>query len=316
MVGASDHTRKETEQMTHLNLARREFLQALAASSAAGCLALSARGGEPPTEGGLKEPVFRVAKAKNEVGKGEAAAGEHPLDPALKMAREALKLTQETIDDYTCTIVKRERIKGVLGDHEYMQAKVRNRKLDEAGKIKVPLSVYLKFVKPKNIEGREVVWVEGQNNNKLKAHEGGLLGRTLPSVWLDPDGALAMRGQLHPIYDIGIENLVAKLIERGEKERKFGECEVKFVPGGKINGRGCTVLVVEHPVQRPHFEFHKAEIFIDDEFKIPLRYAAYFWPAAAGGQLPVIEEYTYLNVKLNVGLKNEDFDPNNPNYSF
>src|SRR5262245_7181756 len=299
--------------MTHQTMARRNFLQAALATGTAGCLSLAAHGGEPG-EGGLKEPVFRVAKAKNNVANAQAPAGDHPLDPALKMAQEALTLIQDTIDDYTCTIVKRERIKGVLGDQEFMQAKVRNRKLDENGQIKVPLSVYLKFVKPKNIEGREVSWVEKQNNNKLKAHEGGLLGRTLPSVWLDPDGALAMRGQLHPIYDIGIENLVAKLIERGQKERKFGECEVKFVPGGKINGRICTVLVVEHPVQRPHFEFHKAEIFIDDEYKVPIRYAAYFWPPTAQTELPVIEEYTHLNIKLNVGLKDADFSPNNPNY--
>jgi len=37
--------------------------------------------------------------------------------------------------------------------------------------------------------------------------------------------------------------------------------------GAKINGRGCTLLKVIHPVQRPHFEFNKAEIFIDDELK-------------------------------------------------
>jgi len=303
--------------MTHRPLARRASLQTLTATGAACCFDLSAGGAEPTEESGLKEPVYRVSKAKNDVPNGNAPAGEHPLDPALKMAREALALIQTTIDDYSCTIVKRERIKGALGDHEYMQAKVRNRKLDENGKIKIPLSVYLKFVKPKNIEGREVVWVEGQNDGKLKAHEGGLLGRTLPSVWLHPEGALAMRGQLHPIYDIGIENLVVKLIERGTKERKFGECEVEFKPGGKINGRGCTVLIVQHPVQRPHFEFHKAEIFIDDEYKIPVRYAAYFWPdSPAAANLPVIEEYTYLNVKLNVDLKDADFSPNNPNYNF
>jgi len=51
--------------------------------------------------------------------------------------------------------------------------------------------------------------------------------------------------------------------------------------------------------------------------KIPLRYAAYFWPATPGSEeLPVLEEYTYLNVKLNVGLADADFNPNNPNYNF
>jgi hypothetical protein len=30
----------------------------------------------------------------------------------------------------------------------------------------------------------------------------------------------------------------------------------------------------------------------------------------------VIEEYTYLNMKLNVGLSDRDFDPSNKDYAF
>lgn len=288
---------------------RRQFLQAVALSGASVATA-SACGAEPGDA--LHEPVHRVAKANHPVN---APAG-HPLDPALDMAHKAQTLIQTTIDDYTCTIVKQERIKGVLGDMEFMDAKVRNRKL-ENGKVIQPLSVYLKFIKPKHTEGREVVWIEGKNNNKLRAHEGGTSGRFLPSVWLDPEGMLAMRGQLHPIYDIGVENLVAKLIERGNKERQFGECEVAFKPGAAINKRPCTVLEVKHPVPRPHFEFHLAQIFIDDALQVPVRYAAYQWPETPGAkELPVIEQYTYLSLKLNVGLTDADFDSENPNYNF
>lgn len=296
--------------MSQHSWGRREFLRAVAATGAS-CLAAGACGEEPA--GALREPVHRVAKATNPV---DPQAAGHPLDPALDMARKAESLIQATITDYTATIVKQERIKGVLGDMEFMDAKIRNRKI-ENGKIVQPLSAYLKFVKPKHTEGREVVWVEGKNNNKLRAHEGGTSGRFLPSVWLDPEGMLAMRGQLHPIYDIGIENLVAKLILRGNQERQFPECEVSFKPLAKINGRVCTVLEVMHPVKRPQFEFHLAQIFIDDEMQVPVRYAAYDWPAQANSkELPVIEQYTYLNVKLNVGLVDADFDSDNPNYNF
>jgi hypothetical protein len=309
--------------MTQRQLARRSFLRALVATSAS-CLAAGACAGEPETADGLKEPVYRVSKASTAL---PVPAERHPLDPALDMAREALTRIQRgtsdehpRIDDYTCRIAKQERIKGELGQVEYMDAKIRNRKVVD-GKLVTPLSVYLKFVHPAAVKGREVIWVEGKNNDKLRAHEGGNLGGILPSVWLDPDGAMAMRGQLHPIYDIGIENLVLKLIERGERERQFGECEVKFTPGVKIrSGRNesvCTVLEVIHPVKRPHFEFHKAEIFIDDALKVPVRYAAYFWPADPGEtELPVLEMYTYTNVKLNQKLTDADFDPANPNYNF
>lgn len=293
-------------------LARRDFLRAVAASGAS-CLAAGACAVEPQNGSNLREPVHRIAKAGNEL---PGPIERHPLDPALDIARAALVRMAE-IPDYTCRMAKQERINGKLGELEQMDVKVRNRRVDATGKLIVPLSVYMKFISPKSIAGREVIWVEQQNNNKLRAHEGGFIGGRLPSVWLDPDGPVAMRNQLHPIYDIGIENLILKLIERGEKERQFGECEVNFIPGGKINGRPCTVLIVMHPVQRPHFEFHKAEIFIDDDWKVPIHYAAYHWPAKAGEKdLPVLERYTHYNVKLDVGLTDADFNSNNPNYNF
>jgi Protein of unknown function (DUF1571) len=305
--------------MNQLPWGRRDFLRALAASGAS-CLAVGECAAEP--NGNLREPIHRVANATNPVNAaapapmGAPAPGNHPLDPALDVAFRAQKLIQDTIDDYTCSMMKQERIKGVLGEIEYLESKIRNRKIVN-GKIVQPLSVYLKFTKPKSVEGREVIWVEGKNNNKLRAHEGGTGGRFLPSVWLDPDGMLAMRNQLHPISDIGLENLVEKLIERGQKERQFGECEVTFKPGAAINKRPCTVLEVMHPVQRKHFEFHLAQIFIDDELQIPVRYVAYDWPARVGAkELPVIEQYTHYNIKLNVGLTDADFDSENPNYNF
>ena len=292
---------------------RRKFLRTITAAGASlAATGAFASDGENPN---LREPVHRVAKTNNPPAVPAAAGNKHPLDPALDIAREALSHIQQNIADYTCRIIKQERIRGELQPQEFMDAKIRCRKVQN-GKVEVPLSVYLKFVAPQNVAGREVIWVEGKNNNKLRAHEGGAAGRFLPSVWLDPDGAMAMRGQLHPIYDIGVENLVIKLIERGEKERKFDECDVQFKPGAKINGRLCTVLQVTHPVQRPHFEFHKAEIFIDDDLKVPTRYAAYFWPDKAGQPEPVLEAYTYLNVKMNVGLTDADFDSENPNYNF
>ena len=295
-------------------LARRSFLKtALYAGGALVAAPLFAAEGPE----GLKEPVFRVSKIPNEALPPEGGADQHPLDPALAIAREALARIQAEVTDYTCTIIKRERIKGVLGNHEFMSAKIRNRKHNTDGSLKQGLSVYLNFIKPDSVKGREVIWVEGKNNGKMRAHEGGLKGRILPSVWLDPDGPIAMNGQLHPIYDIGIENLITQLIVKGTNDRKHGECEVKFIEGAKLNGRVCTVLDVRHPTQRPHFEFHRAQIFIDNEMNLPVRYAAYHWPTDPADTMgPVLEEYTYVDMKLNQGLTDADFDSENPNYNF
>jgi hypothetical protein len=293
--------------MVQTNPTRRHFLQTLAAAGTS--LAVVAW-----AEEGLREPVFHIARAENVARRGD----EHPLDPALRVAAEGLAHIQKDVFDYTCTIVKRERINGVLNEYEYMEAKIRNRKVKD-GQIVVPLSVYLKFVQPKSIAGREVIWIEGKNNNKLVAHEGGpLLGRI--SVWLEPNSALAMRGNLYPITEIGIENLVAKLIERGSKDKQLdpsgNDTQVEFKRGAKLNKRLCTVLTVKHTVQKPQYDFEVAQIFIDEELNVPVRYIAYGWPDKPGGAQPVLEEYNYVNVKLNVELTDDDFDPKNPAYNF
>ncbi len=155
-------------------------------------------------------------------------------------------------------------------------------------------------------------YVENANNGKMVAHEGKGFKKAFGNVWLKPDGILAMQGQRYPLTDIGIETLVDKLIEKGTRDIKSDPegvlTDVRFIEGAKINGRSCLVIEVTHPVQKSYFDFHIARIFIDDQMQVPVRYAAYSWPATRGGK-PVLEEaYTYLNLKLNVGLSDNDFD--------
>lgn len=173
----------------------------------------------------------------------------------------------------------------------------------------------MKFLKPQAVAGREVIWVEGANDGRLIAHEVPGL-RNVIRAKLDPQGRLAMKGNRYPITDSGLEALVEGLIESGEQDRKRDECEVLFYKQAKINGRVCTMLEVKHPVRREYFEFHLAQIFIDDELQVPLRYAAYSWPTTPGGKPVLEEEYTYMDLRLNVGLTDEDFSPDNKAYQF
>ena len=54
-------------------------------------------------------------------------------------------------------------------------------------------------------------------------------------------------------------------------------------------------------------EFHLADLFIDNELQIPVRYVSYGWPARAGEEPPINEEYNYIDTQLNVGLTGADF---------
>ena len=237
----------------------------------------------------------------------QPAAQQHPLVPALEMAYKTKQVMDTTLKDYSATVMKQERIGGTLGDPEYAFVKVRNQ----------PFSVYMRFIGPKNLVDQEAMYVEGKNDGKMFAHAppDTLRGR-IGTVQILPTSAIAMQGQRYPITELGIANLTKRLIEVGEHDKQFGECDVKFYQGAKVNGRECTMIEVTHPVPRRTFLFHKARIYLDNQLNMPIRYEAYDWPAKEGEQPPMLESYTYMNLQINPGLTDADFDARNKDYKF
>ncbi len=239
--------------------------------------------------------------------------GPHPLDPVLKLARSELDAFSQNVVDYTAMMLKRERIGGKLGEENRMMVKIINRRLVD-NKLETPLHAYLRFESPKSIRGREVIWVEGKNDGNLIAHESGLFN--LMSVTLPPDGSLAMMGNKYPITGIGMGNLYVKLIEKGERDRRLGDCEVTIREKEHFDDRPIVLIEVKHPQKRPDFDFHIARIYLDTDRHLPLRYESYLWPNKPSDEAPLEEQYTYQDIQLNVGLTEADFDPKNPAYQF
>ena len=258
-------------------------------------------------------PAYQLAERSEAAAKATSAApqlgpgqpGEHPLMPTLRWAYSGLG-NVEKIDDYSAKLAKRERIGGKLLDYEYMFVKLRHR----------PFSVYMYFLGPPAIKGQEVMFVDGQNDGRMWAHTVGIQNTVFGTVSLKPDGPIAMRNQRYPLTELGILNMTRRLVEVGEKDIKYSECDVKFYEGAKINDRVCTCIEVIHPVPRRNFLFHLARIFVDKELNLPIRYESYDWPKEEGGPPELMEEYTYLNLKLNNGFTDADFDKENPNYKF
>ena len=243
-------------------------------------------------------------------------AASHPMMPALKLAADGYDWLDQHITDYTCTIIRRERIGNKLIGPEYIAAKIRHGQY-EGGEIRVPFSVYVKFLGPKRVVGREALYVEGQNAGKILVRRGGERFASF-TTYLDPAGRLAMKENRYPMTDTGFKQLVRKLIEVMREELQFdpAECQVQFFRNAKVGDRVCTRIRVQHSVRRPHYRFYLAEIYIDDELNVPIRFASYDWPSTPGGEPKLLEEYAYVNVRLNVGLTDRDFDRANPAYKF
>jgi len=237
----------------------------------------------------------------------ELIKNEHPLDSVLLLARDSLEHINETITDYTATLTRQERIGDILTEKNTIRAKIRNELENQ------PLSVYVLFTQPSAVRGREVIWVAGENENKITAHEGGLLN--LFRVIQPHDGFVAMMGSRYSIAETGIQRMMATLIQHALHDRKYGECEVQL---SEIQSAGvaCRRIRVVHPIKREHFIFHMVEVDIDLQRNIPVRLASWLWPETDGAEPPLTEEYIYTDIKLNVGLTNDDFNPDSEQYNY
>ena len=228
----------------------------------------------------------------------------------IELAEGMLAHMRANVRDYRGRLVKRERIGGKLGEETRMEFKIRNPVASPAA----GLAAYLKFSEPRSARGREVIWVDGRNDNQLIVHEGGFLN--LLRVQLAPDSSLAMLGNKYPITEIGMLRLAEKLIEKIDRDVDLSQCLIEARDGEMVGDRPCRLIQVTQPKSVLGADFYIAQVFLDTERQIPLRYAAFLWPEHTGAPPLLEEEYTYLDVELNVGLSDADFDPDNPQYNY
>jgi hypothetical protein len=240
-----------------------------------------------------------AGRAKAPVAAADAKA--HPLEAALELARQS-RDAAAALDDYQATFSKKELVGQQLIPLT-MDIKFRTK----------PFSAYLRFHKPH--EGREVLYVEGRNGGKLLAHETGLAG-LVGTVSLVPTSAQAMSEGRYPITRFGLENMAEGVIGLWEAELKHEPPEVKYYPNAKLAGMECRVIESVHPKPQRHFPFHRTRLYIDKATGLPVRVEQNGYPAKAGAYPPIIEEYTYSNLRTNVGLRDADFDSRNPKYGF
>lgn len=262
---------------------------------------VAACGSQSLADDPVSRPLERVPIVAEE-SSGGARGAEHPLRPALRVARASLERLQ-AVRDYEATLTKRERIQGELR-REVMRIRFREE----------PFSVYLKF--EGEHAGREVLYVEGRNQNNILAHEGSGLKALVGTVSLSPTSPEVLAQSRHSITEIGLRKLVRSVIERWEEEAGFGEAEVQYYQNARLGERECLVIECRHPRPRRQFPFHLTRLFIDKETQLPVRVENYGFPGQAGADPPLEEEYTYSNVRTNVGLTASDFDRNNPIYAF
>lgn len=234
---------------------------------------------------------------------------EHPLVPTIRFAEERAQYIRNHIRDYTCRLIKRERIDGELQDYQFLQVKVRCEHFDDDN-IKQPMAVFMQYLAPGYLKDRRVLYVDGQRNGQLLVRKG---GRALSSLTLhvNPNSIAARRESNYPVTEVGFDRIVNRLIEIAQSDiRHDPQAEnttVMYLRNAKVGKRVCTHIKVNHPQRGEGIEFHQASLFIDDEYLVPTHLLVRGWPVQEDGEPPVLEEYSYVDLQLNTGLTNADF---------
>lgn len=224
-----------------------------------------------------------------------------PLGQAIRIAQTSRE-TLRGVKDYEATFLKQELLDGAL-QSQAMRIKLREQ----------PFSVYLRFEEPN--AGREVIYVDGRNGGKLLVHEVGLKS-VVGTLALSPKSSQVMAENRHPINEIGLAKMLELVIQQWENDAKLGNVQVKYYPDAKIGNLECRVIETRHAAPRGDVVFGMTRLYLDRQSGLPIRVQQYGFPKHPGGEPPLIEEYTYLNLKTNVGLKDLDFDSRNKDYGF
>ncbi|MCB9476075.1 MAG: DUF1571 domain-containing protein [Deltaproteobacteria bacterium] len=209
------------------------------------------------------------------------------VDP--EMLKKNLKASYARVNDYTCILHKRELVDGKMQDLQHM-----------AVKFKKPMSLYMKW-QPGPHEGRQLIYVRGQNDNKAHVKEAGILG--VVPVNLSLDSKLMKADTNHPLSEIDMGFTVDTIYKNLSKALVEGDVTLTFVGQRRLGNRVAYVVDAVHEnVETKGYYAKRSVNAFDRATGLPIASKSY----NTAGEL--FEEFEWTDLKLNVGLTDADFD--------
>jgi hypothetical protein len=226
-----------------------------------------------------------------------------PSAPPEATIADAVRLIETARDrfrdvrDYSCRLVQRERVGDKLPPETAMSMEVQTQ----------PFSVHLKWLEPRSMAGQEAIYVADRNAGKMRVRGAGLLG-AVGFITLDADDARARRSSRHNITEAGLGNLIAQFAAGWPREAAHGGVEV-HIDDFNFANRACTRVETIHAANPDgFFLFSRSVVYFDKGTHLPVRVENYSWPTHSGEPAELLEEYSYLNLRLNPGLAAIVFD--------
>ncbi|HUG20508.1 MAG TPA: DUF1571 domain-containing protein [Planctomycetaceae bacterium] len=261
----------------------------------------------------------QTAEIPESVGNSTQAQNDNELRGRMALLMQVLLLEKglhkiAEIPSYSATFCKQEKIGGVLSNPEFMQIKLRHK----------PFSIYAKVIEGADV-GRELLYVDGDNNNEMLVKLGGVKGRMMPALKLDPHGALAMKESRYPITTLGIKQMTEEIIRFRQRDlANTAGLTCRMLDDQRFNKRPCYCFIMEYHQPQNDNPHRKSLIYVDKELNMPSCIKNYSWAPDGQEKLEgkeldeatLVEFYSISNLQLEEQIADTEFDKSNTNYSF
>ncbi len=217
----------------------------------------------------------------------------------------------DNIDHYRVTFDKRERIKGDIGETQTMDLKVRHHPT---------FSVYMKW--KSGDTGRQLLYNDEYDDKQMMVKLGGLKGRILPALKLDPLGSEAQAGARYPVTEAGLAGMIRQMIVHRENDLNHGHGVIcSRLANQTFDERECYCFRYEYSAPEFNTLYRKSIVLMDTRYHVPLQVTNYTWSDNAEGMTPeqldemtMIEDYAFRQLDMGAKLVAEDFSRDNPAY--
>lgn len=236
----------------------------------------------------------------------EASAAKVPLavlaqrDP-MALIRLAQERVNREVRDYSAIFLKQEEIAGKLGPLQRIDIRFRSD----------PVSVKMHWLENAD-QARKVVYqstpkfVDPQGRKVARIEPAGFVARALfPEVTRPISGPDARAASRRTIDEFGFKATLDLFEKYNSLALKKGALDLRYTGEGRVDGRP-TFVVERYLPYTPGGAFPDARLIVhfDQEWLVPT--TVYSYADAEGTKL--LGSYVFINVRLNVGLSDADFD--------
>ncbi len=232
------------------------------------------------------------------------ATAERPTDP------DAPPAIQASLERMRSAVARTGTVTYVMHRQEWQDGQAYPAQRVEV-KLRDPDELYMHWVGDA-YSGRELIYRPGWNAGRLRVSDGALV----PTLDLDPRGALAMRGSRHPVWGASLLRTARSILHGADTLSADPQLNASYTDLGRVvvEGQPSHCYQAELPkAQDPGQYADRVVVCMAIGHGLPTRFAA--WELHDGALRP-IEDYRFEAVVPDAAIGDADFDPDNPAYGF